>query len=238
MSLKNRDTLNPLNSHNYNFSSSYNNFNSFSNLNNFASSNLIKNKTPPYQISIPIINRFKDVTSSNSVILRCCCSKIADLIKESLDCVKLFKFDESLMKLYQCKSLFEQTFKNQTNLIKYIKFFSDLNNTSSINLNMNNVHFLNMTKLNYSHTINNLNNTSISNDDSLYELVKNINSSNISKIFNFCFLILNDINSLIEKIKNRNFNCISELFTIKQSLMFYRPVHLSDERFLDDVIEA
>ncbi len=124
--------------------------------------------------------------------------------------------------------IFEQTFRNQTGLIKYFKLFSD----STINLNMNNVHFLN-SKINNT----NMSNINNSNDETITDLVRNINSSKISKIFNFCFLILSDINYLIEMIKNRNLNLISEFFTIKQSLMFYRPVHLVDERFFDDVIE-
>jgi len=133
--------------------------------------------------------------------------------------------------------MFEQTFKNQTGLIKYFKIFSDINHSFyPININMNNAQYF-TTKLNTNSNNNAINTSSISADDSIYDLIKNINSSNISKIFNFCQLILLDINNLIEMIKCRNFNLITEFFTIKQSLMFYRPVHLSDERFLDDIIE-
>ncbi len=151
--------------------------------------------------------------------------------------------------LYNCKTIFEQTFKNQTDLIKYFRVFSELNNSTSINLNMNNVHFLNSkmsinnisnlnnhtTNMNISSLTNN--NMSHSIDDSLSDMLKNINSLTISKIFNFCLLILLDINHLIEVMKTKNMNLLSEFFTIKQSLMFFRPVHLADERFMDDVIE-
>ncbi len=65
-------------------------------------------------------------------------------------------------------------------------------------------------------------------------MVKNFKQS---KIFNFCYLILLDLNNLIDMIKNRNFNSLAEFFTVKYSLTYYRPVHLSDERFFDDVID-
>lgn len=98
---------------------------------------------------------------------------------------------------------------------------------------MNNVHFIKSGNIS---NISNLNNSN-SVDDSISDIVKNLNSSNISKIFNFCFLILTDINYLIEMVSSRKFNLVPEFFTIKQSLMFYRPVHLSDERFLEDVVD-
>lgn len=131
-------------------------------------------------------------------------------------------------KLNECKNLFEQTFRNQNNLLVYFKIFSENVNKSSLNLNMNNVHFINKTTYN---------NNSISYDETLIDLLKNINCCNISKVFNFCYLILSDINNLIEIVKMKRLNLISEFYTIKQSLMFYRPVHLADERFLDDLIE-
>ncbi len=142
-------------------------------------------------------------------------------------------FDGSLKRLYDCKSLFEETFRSQAGMIRYIKLLSDLNTSSSINLNMNNVHFIKSGNIS---NISNLNNSN-SVDDSISDIVKNLNSSNISKIFNFCFLILTDINYLIEMVSSRKFNLVPEFFTIKQSLMFYRPVHLSDERFLEDVVD-
>lgn len=81
-------------------------------------------------------------------------------------------------------------------------------------------------------------NNSISCDDSLNEIMKNMNNPNLSKIVSFCMLILKDINNLIEKVKTKNLNFITDFYTIKQSLMFYRPVHLSDDRFLDDLLES
>jgi hypothetical protein len=50
-----------------------------------GSSNLIRSKTPFYQISIPIINKNKEVIISSSITLRHCAAKIADMIGESLD---------------------------------------------------------------------------------------------------------------------------------------------------------
>ncbi len=138
-----------------------------------------------------------------------------------------------MTRLYDCKSLFEETFRSQAGMIRYIKKLSDLNTSSSINLNMNNVHFVKSGNLS---NISNLNNSN-SVDDSINDIVRNLNSSNISKIFSFCFLILTDINNLIEMVSSRNLSLITEFFTIKQSLMFFRPVHLSDERFLEDVVD-
>lgn len=69
-----------------------NNLTNFNNLShlllNSGSNNLFKNKSTYYSISIPIITRNKEVSISNSVILRSCCSKIADKLNESLEFVK------------------------------------------------------------------------------------------------------------------------------------------------------
>ena len=63
---------------------------STSNCYNFfqPSQNLVKNKTAFYNLCIPIITLNKEVTTSNSIILRSCCSKIADKLDESLELVK------------------------------------------------------------------------------------------------------------------------------------------------------
>ena len=50
--------------------------------------NLVKFKTAFYNLCIPVITRNKEVTTSNSIILRSCCSKIADKLNESLELVK------------------------------------------------------------------------------------------------------------------------------------------------------
>jgi hypothetical protein len=50
--------------------------------------NLIKNKTPSYQISIPILSKHKEVVISNSVVLRACCARIGDILLSSLECLK------------------------------------------------------------------------------------------------------------------------------------------------------
>ena len=60
---------------------------------------------------------------------------------------------------------------------------------------------------------------------------------NISRILNFCILILNDINYLTEKLSNKEFNYLSDYFVSVNSLKFYRPIQLVDDRFLDDLID-
>jgi hypothetical protein len=50
--------------------------------------NLIRNKTPYYSLSIPIINKYKDVLISSSVSLRYLCAKIADIMVDSLEYFK------------------------------------------------------------------------------------------------------------------------------------------------------
>ncbi len=123
-----------------------------------------------------------------------------------------------MSKLNECKNNFEQTIKGNIGLIKYFKKFYDshMNNSLSGKILFNN---------------------SVSYDDSTFELIKNTNNSlNVTKIISFCKMISFDINNLIEIVKNKNLNLINEFFTIKQSLMFYRPVQLQDERFLDDII--
>ncbi len=147
-----------------------------------------------------------------------------------------FEYEESLGKLFECKQIFTQTLENQTGLMKLFKNYSEsisLNNLSYINHNGSNFHRLSQSHQ-HSFFINPISNYAC--DDSLNDFMKNSNSMNISKIFNFCFLILQDINYLIDIVKNRQINLVCDFFTTNQSLIFYRPVNLSDDRFLEDMI--
>ena len=86
--IKNNNSLHyPLNSSNNN-STLLNLHSNFFSLN--GNGNLIKNRTPSYQISIPILSRHKEVGMSNSVVLRMCCAKIGDILNESLECLKKY----------------------------------------------------------------------------------------------------------------------------------------------------
>jgi hypothetical protein len=72
-------------------------------------------------------------------------------------------------------------------------------------------------------------------DDSIIDLVRQFSSINRSKMLFFTLMLITDINETIEKLKNKEIN-LCDLYAIKHSLMFYRPVNLSDERFLEDTI--
>ena len=63
-------------------------------------------------------------------------------------------------------------------------------------------------------------------------------NSNLIKIFRFVMMIFKDLNFLIENIKNKNLNSICQIYSIGESLNFYRSVVLSDERFIEDNFET
>jgi hypothetical protein len=98
MTLKQKESVHNTSLHNYTFNNSMNiqhahNNSSLLNLHsNFfylnGNGNLIKNKTPSYQISIPILSKNKEVVMSNSVVLRACCARIGDILLNSLECLK------------------------------------------------------------------------------------------------------------------------------------------------------
>ena len=51
-------------------------------------------------------------------------------------------------------------------------------------------------------------------------------------------MIFKDLNFLIENIKNKNLNSICQIYSIGESLNFYRSVVLSDETFIEDNFET
>ena len=125
-----------------------------------------------------------------------------------------FNFEEALLKISQSKLFFEKILK-YSGLANYLnKLFEHLN------FSLNSTNF---TNLNFS------NNSA--------ESISKAGNENILKILNFCILILNDINYLIEKLSSKNYNYLSDFFIIVNSLKFYRPVQLNDDRFLDDLID-
>jgi hypothetical protein len=72
-------------------------------------------------------------------------------------------------------------------------------------------------------------------DDSIVDFVRQFSSVNRSRMLFFTLMLITDINESLDKMKNKDVN-LCDLLAIQQSLMFYRPVNLADERFLDDTI--
>ena len=79
-------------------------------------------------------------------------------------------------------------------------------------------------------------------DNSSFDNNNNLNGSNILepkndsllKIANFINAVSNDLNLCIEIIEMRDLNKICQMFSIQQSLSFYRVVIFDDNRFLED----
>jgi len=63
--------------------------NSFYNILNLSgANNLVKNKTPYFKISIPVITLEKEIQISHSVYMRNCCARIGEKLKQSLESMK------------------------------------------------------------------------------------------------------------------------------------------------------
>ena len=75
-------------------------------------------------------------------------------------------------------------------------------------------------------------------DNSSFDLnINNRNNErnkNLTKIGFFINAVENDLNLCIDIIKNKNLKLICQLFSIQQSLSFYRVVIFDDNRFLED----
>ena len=121
-----------------------------------------------------------------------------------------------MSKLILSKSNFEKVLKESSLQLYLNKLFDNLN--SSLNSST-----LTSSNLSFSH----FNSTDL----------KTYGSENISKILNFCILILNDINYLSEKVASKTNNYMTDYFISVDSLRFHRPTQLNDERFLDDIID-
>jgi hypothetical protein len=73
-------------------------------------------------------------------------------------------------------------------------------------------------------------------DDSIFDFVKQFSSINRSRMLFFTLMLISDINETLDKLKNKEIN-FGDLYAIRESLMFYRPVNLTDDRFVDDIIQ-
>ena len=143
------------------------------------------------------------------------------------------------MAIYEAKEIFEKNLKNQDEFIKKIQTIldkkNDINNSNN-NIIQNLCYNLDMNNAN----INNINFSLL--DNSYFDLnssnginkSNNEKNKNLTKIGYFIHAVENDLNLCIDIIKNKNLRLICQLFSIQQSLSFYRVVIFDDNRFLED----
>ena len=184
--------------------------------------NLLRNRTEFYSLCIPVISINKEVSISNTVLLRNITAQTTQKINDGIFYFKDFKKEIALIELIGAKNLFENLIRSKTNLFNYFQYITDSNFNSTIiggNINVNNINFSN-----------------IEYGESFLENSLDINS-NLVKIFRFVMMIFKDLNFLIENVRNNNLNSICQILSIGESLNYYRSVILSDERFIEDNFE-
>jgi len=125
-------------------------------------------------------------------------------------------FEGALSKLTYSKTTFEKILKDSGLLVYLNKLFDQVN----FSLNSST---MTSSNLSFSHHSN--------------DIYLKTGCDNIYRSLNFCILILNDINYLTEKLSNKDFNYLSDYYISVNSLKFYRPIQLIDDRFLDDLID-
>jgi hypothetical protein len=189
--------------------------------------NIFKERTEFLRLNIPIIRQEKKIKICYSVMLRSLISKIAQRISKSIDYFKKLDYENALLSLYESRDLLERFFINQKELIKKLKMNNNTENNSSFLpiMDINNINFslLNNSSFDMNNS-NNINNSNIVDDK----------KNDLEKISKFIITINNDINLCINIIKNKNISQICQLFSIQQSLSFYRVVIFDDNRFLED----
>ena len=184
--------------------------------------NLLRNRTEFYSLSIPVISSNKEISISNTVLLRNIAAQTAQKINNGIFYFKDFKYENALNEIIDSHNLFVNSIKLKTNLFNYFQYITDSNINSSImggNININNINFSN-----------------IEYGESFLENSLDSNS-NLVKIFRFIMMIFKDLNFLIENVRNNNLNAICQIYSIGESLNYYRSVILSDERFIEDNFE-
>ena len=203
--------------------------------NNQENQNIFKERTDFYRLGIPVIPRQKKINLSYSVILRNIISKTAQRISKSIDFFRKNDYDNALTAIYEAKDIFEKNLKNHDEFIKKIQTILDgkddnINCNNNIiqnlywNLDMNNA---NINDINFSLLDNSSFDLNINNRN-------NERNKNLTKIGFFINAVENDLNLCIDIIKNKNLKLICQLFSIQQSLSFYRVVIFDDNRFLED----
>ena len=199
--------------------------------------NIFKERTEFFRLGIPIIPRQKKINISYSVILRNIISKTAQRISKSIDFFRKNDYDNALITIYEAKDIFEKNLKNQDEFIKKIQTIFDNkkeNNNSNSNIIQN--LYWNMDMNNANLNINEINFSLLDNSSFDLNINNRINekNENLTKIGFFIHAVENDLNLCIDIIKNKNLRLICQLFSIQQSLSFYRVVIFDDNRFLED----
>ena len=126
---------------------------------------------------------------------------------------------------------------NQTVLLRnFIAVTAEKINYGLMNIKENN---FNDALNNFKEAKNNFEN-SIKTKTNLFNYFQYLNNSfydndyNLVKIFKFIMMINNDLNYIINILENKNITNICKIFTINESLNYYRSVVLNDERFIED----
>ena len=164
-------------------------------------------------------------------------SKTAQRISKSIDFFRKNDYDNALITIYEAKDIFEKNLKNQDEFIKKIQTIFDNkkeNNNSNSNIIQN--LYWNMNMNNANANINEINFSLLDNSSFDLNINNRINekNENLTKIGFFIHAVENDLNLCIDIIKNKNLRLICQLFSIQQSLSFYRVVIFDDNRFLED----
>lgn len=189
--------------------------------------NTFKERTDFYRVNLPIIPQKKKLKISYSVILRNIISKTAQRISRAIDFFKKGDYNNALKHINEARNTYENNIKNQNDFLKKIQNVINDNNNANINANYN----MNINNINFSFL-----------DNSSFDINNNLNGSNMMdtkndsllKIANFINAISNDLNLCVNIIKMRDLNKICQMFSIQQSLSFYRVVIFDDNRFLED----
>jgi hypothetical protein len=189
--------------------------------------NTFKERTDFYRVNLPIIPQKKKLKISYSVILRNLISKTAQRISRAIDFFKKGDYNNALKHISEARNTYENNIKNQNDFLKKIQNVINDNNNANVNANYN----MNINNINFSFL-----------DSSSLDINNNLNGSNMMdrkndsllKIANFINAVSNDLNLCAEIIKMRDLNKICQMFSIQQSLSFYRVVIFDDNRFLED----
>lgn len=73
-------------------------------------------------------------------------------------------------------------------------------------------------------------------DNKINSELNSFNNDNHQHIRELSSMVLNDLNNMMLRLKSMDLNNLTEFYTMQFSNMYKRPSHLSDNRFIDDLI--
>lgn len=183
--------------------------------------NTFKERTDYYRVNLPIIPQKKKLKISYSVILRNIISKTAQRISRAIDFFKKGDYNNALKHINEARNTYENNIKNQNDFLRKIQNVINENNNANTNYNM---------------YINNINFSFL--DNSSFDINNNYmiepKNDSLLKIAYFINAVRNDLILCVNIIKMKDLNKICQMFSIQQSLSFYRVVIFDDNRFLED----